>query len=197
MKILHIDSNEDVNKINNLVEEGNHIFMLVYMVGCGPCNAVRPEWTKLGSTMKNQYPKHNNVVIIDINKDYLSEIKHIGQIDGFPTIKYITNKGTLVESYENSSITKKDRSLDSFIDWIESKILNGKVLSLTPIGSPLDVYKRISKNKQTNKKRKLTKTKRKTKQKGGKWTKKYKKSINCNKPKGFSQRQYCKYGRKK
>ena len=31
--------------------------------------------------------------------------------------------------------------------------------------------------------------------KGGKWTRKYKKSINCNKPKGFSQRQYCKYGR--
>ncbi len=32
--------------------------------------------------------------------------------------------------------------------------------------------------------------------KGGKWSKKYKKSINCKKPKGFSQRQYCKYGRK-
>lgn len=28
---------------------------------------------------------------------------------------------------------------------------------------------------------------------GGKWSKKYKLSINCNKPKGFSQRQYCKY----
>tara|TARA_B100001287_G_C22223869_1_gene318279 strand:+ start:92 stop:484 length:393 start_codon:yes stop_codon:yes gene_type:complete len=32
--------------------------------------------------------------------------------------------------------------------------------------------------------------------KGGKWSKKYKKSINCKKPKGFSQKQYCKYGRK-
>jgi hypothetical protein len=30
---------------------------------------------------------------------------------------------------------------------------------------------------------------------GGKWTKKYKKSINCRRPKGFSQKQYCKYGR--
>lgn len=28
-----------------------------------------------------------------------------------------------------------------------------------------------------------------------KWSTKYKKSINCSKPKGFSQRQYCKYGR--
>ena len=31
---------------------------------------------------------------------------------------------------------------------------------------------------------------------GGKWSLKYKKSINCNRPKGFSQRQHCKYGRK-
>ena len=31
---------------------------------------------------------------------------------------------------------------------------------------------------------------------GGKWSIKYKKSINCNHPKGFSQRQHCKYGRK-
>ena len=29
------------------------------------------------------------------------------------------------------------------------------------------------------------------------WSRKYKKSINCRKPKGFSQKQYCKYGRKK
>ena len=30
-----------------------------------------------------------------------------------------------------------------------------------------------------------------------KWSLKYKKSINCRKPKGFSQKQYCKYGRTK
>jgi hypothetical protein len=29
-----------------------------------------------------------------------------------------------------------------------------------------------------------------------KWSVKYKKSINCNRPKGFSQKQHCKYGRK-
>ncbi len=32
--------------------------------------------------------------------------------------------------------------------------------------------------------------------KGRKWSMKYKKSINCRQPKGFSQKQYCKYGRK-
>lgn len=33
--------------------------------------------------------------------------------------------------------------------------------------------------------------------KGGKWTMKYKRSINCRAPRGFSQRQHCKYGRRK
>lgn len=31
---------------------------------------------------------------------------------------------------------------------------------------------------------------------GGKWSAKYKKSIDCKRPKGFSQKQHCKYGRK-
>ena len=37
---------------------------------------------------------------------------------------------------------------------------------------------------------------KKNKKIGGKWSMKYKKSINCNHPKGFSQKQHCKYGRK-
>ena len=32
--------------------------------------------------------------------------------------------------------------------------------------------------------------------KRSKWSLKYKRSINCRRPKGFSQRQHCKYGRK-
>jgi len=37
---------------------------------------------------------------------------------------------------------------------------------------------------------------KKTKTNTRKWSMKYKKNINCNNPKGFSQKQYCKYGRK-
>ena len=29
-----------------------------------------------------------------------------------------------------------------------------------------------------------------------KWSKRYKNSINCKHPKGFSQKQHCKYGKK-
>ena len=30
-----------------------------------------------------------------------------------------------------------------------------------------------------------------------KWSLKYKRSINCRRPRGFSQKQHCKYGRRK
>ncbi len=49
----------------------------------------------------------------------------------------------------------------------------------------------IQKNKKGGKNQK-TKTKKRRR-----WSQKYKKSINCKRPKGFSQKQHCKYGRKK
>ena len=52
-------------------------------------------------------------------------------------------------------------------------------------------------DKEKGKKGGNLKKKTKKKQNRKKWSKKYKKSINCNDPKGFSQKQYCKYGRKK
>lgn len=55
--------------------------------------------------------------------------------------------------------------------------------------------KHISNKTLKNKKKKKNKKNKKSKTR--KWTMKYKRSINCKKPKGFSQKQYCKYGRKK
>jgi thiol-disulfide isomerase/thioredoxin len=195
MHIYHIHTKNDMDKIdkmNKLIENGSNVFILVYMEGCGPCNATRPEWAKLESALKDQYDKHNNLAIIDINKDLASHIKHFGSIDGFPTMKYIGNHGKHLETYENSSVNKKDRSTDSFINWIENNI--NTVVSTVPTSSPYHVYKRIHKTR-TNKKTRTSHNKKHSK-KGGKWTRKYKKSINCNRPKGFSQKQYCKYGRK-
>jgi thiol-disulfide isomerase/thioredoxin len=197
MHVLHIDSKKDVEKVDKFVKQGKDVFILVYMKGCGPCNATRPEWEMLETALKDQYAKNDNLVIIDINKDYLSSIKHLGNVDGYPTIKYIGKRGTVVEPYE-----KGERSVSSFITWIESKINN--VISTNQTSSPENVYKRLVRsekntNKTRNKRNNTTKTRRnnKTKQRGGKWSKKYKDSINCSKPKGFSQKQHCKYGRNK
>ena len=68
------------------------------------------------------------------------------------------------------------------------------MISTTPTSSAEHVYHRIS---QTRRKTRHNKSSNKKVHRGGKWTRKYKLSINCNKPKGFSQRQYCKYGRNK
>jgi len=187
MHILHIDSGKDISKVDKMIKQGKHVFILVYMEGCGPCNATRPEWAKIESALKDQYAKNDELVVIDVNKDFLSNIKNIGKIDGFPTMKYIGNYGKIIEPYEQSSVKKQDRSISSFIDWIESKI--NKIVSTTQTTSAKHVYDRLSKKTKKHK-RKYTK-----KYKGGKWSKKYKSSINCDKPKGFSQKQYCKYGR--
>lgn len=201
MLVLHINSEEDASKIDEIIKQGNDVFILVYMEGCGPCNATRPEWEKIESALKDQYAKNDKLIVVDVNKDFLSNIKNIGEVDGFPTMKYIGDHGKTIESYENSSVKKKNRSVSSFINWIEIKI--NTVVSNTPTSSPKNVYNRILKDKKHYKKthrkknyRNKTHRKRyKKTHKGGRWTKKYKLSINCNKPKGFSQKQYCKYGR--
>jgi len=206
MHVLHINSKQESKNIDKYIKNGSDVFIMIYMVGCGPCNATRPEWAKIESALKTQYKDNNNLVVIDINKDFLPFIKNLGPIDGFPTIKYIGNHGKTVENYE------KERSVDSFINWIESKI--NTVISTEETSSPEAVYKRIVKTekhkglnhyrktrRQHHKKTRHNKNRHKkvmrgVKQRGGKWSKKYKASINCSNPKGFSQKQHCKYGRK-
>ena len=191
MHILHINSEKDASNVDKMIKQGKDVFILIYMEGCGPCNATRPEWSKIESALKDQYKNNDSLVVVDINKDVVSNINHIGNIDGFPTMKYFGNYGKTIETYENSSVKKKNRSVSSFINWIESKI--NKMESTTLTSSAKQVYQRIA-NKTKKHRKKNTKHKV---YKGGKWTKKYKSSVNCNSPKGFSQKQYCKYGRYK
>jgi thiol-disulfide isomerase/thioredoxin len=190
MHILHINSEKNVNQIDKHIKKGNNVFILVYMEGCGPCNATRPEWAKLESALQDQYATNDKLVVIDVNKDYLSSVNNLGPIDGFPTMKYAGNYGQIIENYENSPIKTKDRTIDSFINWIENKI--NTVISTTPTNSAKNVYYRLAHTKKHRKRHKSHHKKRHS-MRGGKWSRKYKLSINCKKPKGFSQKQYCKY----
>jgi hypothetical protein len=158
MNILSISNKEQLykkgskNVVNDMIKHKKHVFILIYMEGCGPCNATRPEWSKMSHTLKTQYAKNNDIVIIDINEKLLPLIKNVGTVSGFPSIKYITDRGNVIETYEDSSIKTKDRSSDSFINWVESKVLNGKIILIPVSGS---VYKRLSKKQNhTNKKSK-------------------------------------------
>ena len=129
MKILHIDPKTKNSKLfNEYVEKGKHIFVIFYLEGCGPCNATRPEWKKLENALKDKYGKNENIVIADVDQELLKEIKYLTtQPKGFPTIRYITNKGKTSEDYEDCpDIKDKDRKIDSFVKWIDSKMSKQK-----------------------------------------------------------------------
>ena len=204
IKKLHDKS--PIEFLNDSIKNGKHVFILIYMVGCGPCEATIPEWKKIQNVLENQKSKNqnfSNVIIVDMDKDVFEKLRNNEKeqksfksvyvlnslISGFPTIKYITKNGKITDDYEEAHIKLKDRTIDSFIEWINTTMnSSGKFKSLTHKQRGGFVY---SKNKN-----KYNFTSRSKSLKGGKWSRKYKKSINCRKPKGFSQKQYCKYGRK-
>ncbi len=172
MEFIHINKDNlgDIEKLKGYLKDGKDVFVLIYMIGCGPCNATKPEWAKLEETdVLGDLKQKDGIIIVDIDKDYVDKLEgsiNIDSINGFPTIRHIKN-GT-EEDFENSSVTEKTRTADAFKKWIEMKT-----------GMKGGLRKR-----------------RTRRMKAGKWSRKYKRSINCRRPKGFSQRQYCKYGRK-
>ena len=113
---------------NEYVEQGKHIFVLFYLDGCGPCNATRPEWKKIENALKDKYGKNEKLVIADVDQEFLKEIKYLTtQPKGFPTIRYISNKGEFSEDYEDCpDVKEKDRKIDSFVEWINSKMSKQK-----------------------------------------------------------------------
>ena len=199
MIFIHCSSKtNNIQEIDKYIEEGKDVFILLYMEGCGPCMATRPEWEKIKGNLDQKYNANNNIAVADIDKNLLDSLKYIGDIDGFPTIKFISQKGKLVESYEDANIPKKDRSVNSFVQWIESKINPSQMKG----GSPQQLVRRLhnnydttNKTKSNRRKSKKNKSNNKSK-KRRKWSLKYKRSINCNRPKGFSQKQYCRRQRK-
>ena len=186
MVFLHIDKKNCINGKCNMISTLDHymsnkknkIFILIFMEGCGPCNATRPEWTKIKNVLSRKFLNRNDIIIASIDHTLAEKLTNLKTPPAsFPTMRFLKDKGNIAENYEDSNISTKDRTIDSFIEWIKFKTGENQ----------------ITKSELSNRKNSNTKNK---KQKGGKWTLKYKKSINCKKPKGFSQKQYCKYGRK-
>ena len=129
MIIIHADSEAKVNEINHHIEDGKKVFILIYMNGCGPCNATRPEWKKMTQALQEQYRNNNNLVIADIESNFVSNLKHAGDIIGYPTMIYLSDNGNKKELYEDSSVRDKKRVVDNFINWVESHIGAVSVIS--------------------------------------------------------------------
>jgi thiol-disulfide isomerase/thioredoxin len=70
-------SNKNIEDIDKYIQEDKDVFILVFMHGCGPCNATRPEWDKIKKVLDKKYSNNNNIVVVDVNKDYLPDLKYI------------------------------------------------------------------------------------------------------------------------
>jgi hypothetical protein len=171
--------------LNEYMSDNNkNLFIFFYMEGCGPCGQTKPEWKKIKNVLSKKYD--DNVVIVDIDQVLTNELKNLkSEPVAFPTIRFISNGGKIQEDFEDSEVENKERSIDAFVDWINLKS------SQTQNGGK---KRRSLKEKIT---RRISRIKTRKNKRGGKWSLKYKRSINCKRPKGFSQKQYCKYSRKK
>jgi thiol-disulfide isomerase/thioredoxin len=115
MIFLHINSKtNNAALFNKYVEQGKQIFILFYMEGCGPCNMTRPEWKKIENILSTN--KNNNIVVVDVDQEVFEELKYLqSKPMGFPTMRYIANKGKTSEDYDG------ERNIDAFMKWIQSK----------------------------------------------------------------------------
>ena len=172
MYILHVNNAAAVAKLNKHIDNGSHVFMLIYMEGCGPCNATRPEWAALEKTLGFQYSKNHKLVVADINKDVAHLIHKIPQPNSFPTMIYVSQNGNNIEKFEESSINDKSRNTDCFMNWIEGHVSKMELIS--------------SNSRMPNKK---TKTNTNKKHKGTRKHHKNKSSKKQNKSKALYRRR--------
>jgi len=156
MGFLHINKNSksfnnDINKLNTFMKKKtNKLFILVYMENCPPCMATCPEWKKLQNILNLHFVNKPNIMIVDINENVVKNLNFIKtDIHSFPTIRFITNKGEISENFEDSNIKEKNRTIDSFIEWIN---LNSGEKNITKIDKFKSKKKYIKSHKKTRKK---------------------------------------------
>ena len=189
MKILHINNDNGIKELNGDIKNGKNVYLLIYMEGCMPCNMVRPEWQKLESAFaKNKNTLHKDTVIADVEKENMSKLKLKHMPMGFPSIRMISDN--VEDDYTNG------RSAEAFVSWIDETAKKHSSQKKSKNSTRKQKPKKSNATKSKNSTKKSNAKKQKPK-KGGKWSLKYKRSINCKHPKGFSQKQHCKYGRKK
>lgn len=167
LEITKNNSNQYVEKLNKqLAKKDGKSFVLIYMEGCGPCNETRPEWSKLKNVISKDVLNDDDIMVVAIDKDVVGKIDKITEPNGFPTIRYITDGGDTVETYEDSEIETKDRSVDSFVNWIQHKTNRDNVSKADEQeqngGRKYARYSRVTR-KNRNKRKRMTKYKRTTK----------------------------------
>ena len=172
-KIYHIHKKHDDHKkhIDSLDKyiknkKNGKTFILFFMEGCGPCSLTRPEWNKLENVLHPDFLNNNDVIITDVDHESAQLFDSIQLPNSFPTMLFVTNNGEIVENYEDSNISNKDRSIDSFIEWIKEKTGKNNISQKEYLGGERKQLRSIKKRKtrimKSIRKRSLKRRKRET-----------------------------------
>ncbi len=197
--IVHLeDATRDAAKLRALtqavLEQHRHVFLCIYMHGCGACEATMPQWNRMARELLPRSPwfrQHKkDIFVASLNEALLPHLPWIDadSVHGYPTIVHFRpsstgRQGTIRiqprDEYDQSPQANNARTAESLLAWIQAHTPSSHS------SSPSPSRKRHSGGRATVHRR----GKRR-------WSVKYKRSIRCSRPRGFSQRQYCRFGRR-
>lgn len=91
---------------------------------------------------------------------------------------------------------EKNSEVESFINNLQNNVIKTKTINTVDMNA-LDQLLNVSNESKVESSEQKTEGAEQKETVGGGWSKAYKKSINCKRPHGFSQKQFCKYKNKK
>ena len=164
-----------------------------------------PVFRQKGEEFENAFTLEKHLLNSDLSKTHYFTIKFIKRGEKYLPVIDAYEKKIIAEDYLTvclpsqtniSSAEKLEQLKIKLIFWLDLNGFEGQYQLIQGKRNIfyIKIYKQVGKaelgggvNRRRIKKKKSNR----------KWSLKYKKSINCRKPKGFSQKQYCKYGRSK
>jgi thiol-disulfide isomerase/thioredoxin len=147
---FHDLRNGDGSKLQKLVADKDSLVRF-HADYCGHCKAMEPEWEKV----KDRVADMKNMQVIDVED---SAVKHVPShlkegVDGYPTIRALTNKGKTVYSYSGP------READTIVPWLKS---------MTPQSGGRSKRRRTRKSRKSSRSKKMRRhTKRRINKRGG------------------------------
>ena len=164
---------------NNKLKKGYKFWNDIIFIIADNWDDYNSQWPSIKTRFSNLEP-----TLLEFLQDAKPRIE---KLTGDTIVKIPFNVLKIIRlfSYGTPDMRELNDSIVSWIDFFNSS------------NNPGDSnYSELS-QQDGGKRRKTKKTKKIKTNRKRKWSLKYKKSINCRRPKGFSQKQYCKYGRKK
>ena len=72
------DAEDKITQFTDGVKDGKHIFLFLFMDGCGPCNSTKENWKNIlgeNGTLDKKHIDNDDIIVAQINKDLFEKIK--------------------------------------------------------------------------------------------------------------------------